>query len=327
MRAFCASLVCVILVMTATAGLLADAKLQQRTQVKFEGALGKMVGLFGGKAAKEGIVTSVAVKGNRRLSTNDTTAELVDLDAEKVYRIDMRGKSYTVQTFDEIRKQFARSEAQAQSGEASGKPDPKQPEMEIDVDVKKTGQQKSIAGYPCEQVILTLTMHEQGKTVAEAGGMVITADMWMAPKVDALHDAMAFERRYLEKLYGPDRMMPSAKDFAQAMAMYPGMKAGLARLQTEGAKMDGTPLVTTMTVAGAGSPESGKSGGDKPVVGGLPGGLGGLFGKKKAAPAETAPSGGASGVATILTTVTEVLAIGDTVAAIDVEIPAGFKQK
>ena len=77
----------------------ADVKSQQKTQIKLEGMLGSVAGLFGGKAVKEGTVTTIALKGNRRMSTTDTTGELVDLDAEKVYRIDFRGKTYTVQTF------------------------------------------------------------------------------------------------------------------------------------------------------------------------------------------------------------------------------------
>jgi len=311
----------VVLLVAAAAGLSAEAKVQQRTQLKLEGMLGKMAGMFGGKAAKEGVVTTVAVKGNRRMSTSDTTAELVDLDAEKVYRIDLRGKTYTVQTFDEIRKQFQKNEAKAQQEAAKEKPDGKQPEMEIEIDVKKTGQQKSLAGYPCDQVILTLTMHEKGKTVEQGGGMTMVADMWMAPKVAAMQDNLAFETRYMQKLYGPEAVN-AARDLAQAMAMYPNMKPAMARLQQEGSKLDGTPLLTTMTMSGAGSPEGESAGGGQTGGGGMAGALGGMFGKKKPA---AEPSGGGK-AATLLTTVTEVLSIGPSDAQ-DVEIPAGFRQK
>ena len=87
-------------------GLVADVKTQERTRVQFEGALGKIVNFFGGKAAREGIVSAVAVKGDRMMSTTDTTGEIVDLKEEKVFQLDMKKKTYTVVTFAEMRKQF-----------------------------------------------------------------------------------------------------------------------------------------------------------------------------------------------------------------------------
>ena len=52
----------------------ADVKTRDKSQVKFEGMLGRMVGMFGGKAAKDGVVTTEAVKGDRKVEMNDTTA-------------------------------------------------------------------------------------------------------------------------------------------------------------------------------------------------------------------------------------------------------------
>jgi hypothetical protein len=329
MRIRPAALLSLALILAATAGISADVKTQQKTQLKMEGMLGKVAGMFGGKAMKEGVTTTIAVKGNRRMSTNDTTAELVDIDAEKVYRIDLKGKSYTVQTFEEIRREFEKMMAKAEA-QTEKKPQREGPEMEFDIDIKQTGQQKAMAGTNCDQVILTLGVHEKGKTIDDAGGMVITSDMWMAPKNPALQEYFDFEMRYMQKVYG-DKGVASAKDLAQAMAMYPGMKDAMARLQSEGRKLSGTPMQTTVTMAAASGPDGGNARAEKssgsPV--GL-GALGGLLGRKKKAepPAEgAAASPGAKTRATILTTVTEVLSIDTSVAGGDVEIPAGFKQK
>jgi hypothetical protein len=49
-------------------GASADIKVQDRTAVEFEGVLGGVVNLFGGKAAREGITSTVAVKGDRRVA-------------------------------------------------------------------------------------------------------------------------------------------------------------------------------------------------------------------------------------------------------------------
>jgi hypothetical protein len=322
-----------ILMLASTLGINADVKSQQKTQTRLEGVAGSLAGMFGGKAVKEGTVTTLALKGNRRMSTTDTSAELIDLDAEKIYRLDLRGKTYTVQTFDEIRTAYqkAMSKGAGREKPTAEKPDGKQPEMEVDFDVKKTGQQKSIAGFPCEQVIMTVTMHEKGKSVDDAGGLIVTTDIWMAPRNPSLEEQGAFDAKYFQKLYG-NQPLPSAPDLTQAMAGNPGMATAMARAQSEGRKLNGTPMLTTMTVTSA----SGPGGSDTRAEQGggsdnrLPGALSGLLGRKKKAdpPAEGAAAGaGGKTRVTLMTTITEVLSIESAVAAADVEIPSGFRQK
>src|SRR5512134_2353402 len=78
--------------------LVADVKTQEKGQVKFEGMLGRMMNMFGGKAAKEGIVSNVAVKGDRKANLTENGGQIIDLDEEKVYELDSRKKTYKVTT-------------------------------------------------------------------------------------------------------------------------------------------------------------------------------------------------------------------------------------
>src|SRR6478609_6275728 len=87
------------LTILAAAPAYADAKTRDKTTVQFEGMLGRMFNLFGGKAAKEGVEAKTAVKGSRKATINDTAGHIVDLSEEKVYDLDMRKKTYTVTTF------------------------------------------------------------------------------------------------------------------------------------------------------------------------------------------------------------------------------------
>jgi hypothetical protein len=83
------------------------------------------------------------------------------------------------------------------------------------------------------------------------------------------------------------------------------------------------------------SPEQAKSqpeGGDKPKmgIGGIAGGLGGMFGKKKKAdeaPKDEQAAAGPKNRATFMTSTTELLELQTSVVPGDVDIPAGFKQK
>jgi hypothetical protein len=324
------------LVLGLAVGLGADMKSRQKTQVKFEGMLGKVVGMFGGKAAKEGLVSTVAISGDRMMTVNDQTGELVDLAQEKVYQIDFKGKSYKVKTFAEIRKEWEDAQAEMKKQAAEAKEEGKEAEAqyEIDFSVDKTGQRKTVSGYDCQQAIMTIAVRQKGMKLEDGGGMVMTTDMWMAPTIPAMQEQAAFMQRYMKKLLGSDTET-MARDLAQAMAMYPQMKGAMERMKKEGAKLEGTAVLTTMKIEMVMSPEQAKAkaeGGDKPKMGiALPGGLGGMFGKKKKAeeaPKEGQPAqAGPANRSTFMTSTTELLEVQASAGAADVEIPAGFKQK
>ncbi|MDO8834321.1 MAG: hypothetical protein Q7V01_01940 [Vicinamibacterales bacterium] len=326
---------CFILALAASAQ--ADVKSKQKSHVKFEGALGKVVNLFGGKAAKEGVVSTVALKGNRQLTTNDNTGELIDLDAEKIYSIDFKGKSYKVMTFAEMRRQIEEARAKAaESARGQGGGEAGQPgsaNFEITVDVKKTGEQKALLGETCNQFIMTLTLKQKGKTLEQGGGMVITSDMWLGPEGSSVREQADFSRRYLATLLGEDGQI-LARDMMSAMAMYPGLQDGMARMQKETAKMQGTPYLTTVVFESVMTAEQAQARAEQdknagPGIGGIAGGIGGMFGRKKKddASKDSPPAGAAKGRSTIMTSTSEVLSIEPSVSEADVEIPAGFKEK
>ena len=88
--------------LTAIPVLHADVKTDEKGLVTFGGTLGRIVTFFGGKAAKEGVVSTIAVAGDRKMMANDTRGGIIDLKEEKIYDLDMRHKTYTVMTFDEL---------------------------------------------------------------------------------------------------------------------------------------------------------------------------------------------------------------------------------
>src|SRR4051794_27266113 len=118
-------------IVTLTAGpAVAEVKTREKSQVKLEGMFGRVMSMFGGKAAKEGIVATAAVKGNRKATMNDSTGQIIDLSEEKVYELDLKKKTYQVTTFDEIRRQMkeakekAEKEAREQSKEETKESQP-----------------------------------------------------------------------------------------------------------------------------------------------------------------------------------------------------------
>src|SRR5215813_6102520 len=209
MRAF--RWMCILLLVAWTIPVSAAVKTEEKTQFHMEGMLGRMMSLFGGKAAKEGVTEKVAVKGNRKvtLSEQNQTGQIVDLDEEKVYDLDLKGKSYRVTTFDEMRRKMeeARERASRETAkvqtEPAQAPPPNAQQMQVDFEAKETGQKKDINGYNCREVVMTVSVHQKDQKIEESGGMAVITNLWLAPKIDAMKEIQEFDKRYSEKLAGP----------------------------------------------------------------------------------------------------------------------------
>ena len=308
----------------------ADVKTREKTHVSLGGMLGKMFNMFGGKAAKEGVVSTTAVKGNRKITSNDATGEIIDLSEEKIYKLDLKKKTYEVTTFDQLRQQMreAREKAQKQAAEQQGKEEKQQDtgqpqkEYEVDFNVKETGQKKQLAGYDTREVIMTVTVREKGKTLEDGGGLVMNVDSWLGPQIPALKEVAEFELKYWRQLQGPDAMGMSPEQMAMIVAMYPAFKQAADRLQKESPKLQGTPLASTTTVEGVKSKEEAAQQTSESAPKSI-GGLGGMLARKMAKKDDNANATRA----TIFTAEHEVQELQTSVAASDLEIPAGFKQK
>lgn len=326
----CCAIVLPLVALTAGPAL-ADVKTREKTHVSLGGRLGKMFNFFGGKGAREGVVATAAVKGNRKATFNDNTAQIIDLSEEKIYDLDLKKKTYEVTTFEELRRRMREAQERAQKDAAKEqgkeeKPAQKEPqkEYEVDFDVKETGQKKQVAGYDTREVIMTITVREKGKTLEDAGGIVMTADSWIGPKIAALNELAEFDMRYWKQLQGPESLGMSPEQLATVLAMFPAVKQGMDRLQKEGPKLQGTPLAITTKVEGVKSKEQAASQQQEETPN-TPGGLAGRFMKKMAKKDNTESASGNRAV--IFTSEHEVQEVQTSVSAADLTIPEGFKEK
>jgi hypothetical protein len=313
--------------------LVADVRTSERTRIEFGGTLGRIVNFFGGRAAREGVTSTVAVKGDRKATTNDQTGQIVDLAEEKVYELDIRRKRYKVTTFAELRRRM--EEAQKRAAEEAARQEGREqddasqareePQVEVDIDVRETGERRTINGFDTRQVMLIVTLRQKDRTLEQGGGLVATTDLWLAPMVPGMNEVVDFDRRYAEQVYGGMVAGASAEQVAAAMAMYPMLKEALGRVAVEGAKLEGTAILTTLTMDAVRSEEEvaaqAKAQESPAPSGGLGGLLGGLARRgarrdENQNPART----------TFMTSTSEVLSVTTTVPASDVEIPAGFRE-
>jgi len=341
-----------ILVLACSSAAIADVRVDEKTQLKFSGAMGQIVNLFGGGATRNGVVRTVAVKGDRKATRSDSTGQIVDLGEEKVYDIDFKDKSYKVTTFAEIRHQMeeARTKAAQQAQQAPPAPpdagapaaDAKEPQVELDFSLKESGQKREINGFDAREVVMTITVREKGKTLEQSGGMVMTSNIWLTPKIAAMDEVAAFDLRYAQQVNV--LAMFDAQQTAALMSMYPMMKPAMDRFEKESVNMDGTSVLTAVTLDVVASAEqaaeqakeqqgqqSTAAQAPPTTLGGLGGALGGRVGRRilgggnKNADAPPAPS--TPGRATMMTMTDEVVNVTPSVSETDLAIPAGFKQK
>jgi hypothetical protein len=325
-----AAIGCLGLLSVAT--LTAAVKTEEKARVSFEGALGRMVNMFGGKTAREGLTTTTAVKDDRKFTRSGDTGRIVDLAEEKIYEIDFKKQSYKVTTFEQMRQQIRDMQAKAKERQAKQENKPageKPPEYEVEVSSKATGQTKDINGFSTKQVVTTVTMHEKGKTLEQGGGMVLTNDAWLAPAMPAMKEVADFELRYWKKLDIPVSGEISAEQMAAAAAMYPMLKDALTRAKSEGAKVDGTPVQTTVSVEAVQSPEQQQQQTKAEADSGT--GLSGMLARKMMRKKKDDESASAEplakGHAKVMTMYSEVLSVSTDVAPGDLALPAGFKAK
>jgi len=305
---------------------LADANVQEKTQLHVGGMIGGIANAFGGKATHEGITSNTFVKGNRRARTTEGSSEIVDLDAEKVYKLDLGRKTYTVETFEEIRKRFEEQKERADSRRArqdNGKEKPQGPEYEVDVTVKDTGQKQAINGYDTHEVVTTISVHEKGKPIEKSGGGIFKADMWIGPRIREMKEISDFERRYFAKLYGKEFGAADMQQMAMLIATNPMFAKAAKAFADKRSSFDGTPIRTILTfesVAGTEQQANGDEGGGAPT--GIGSALGGLMKRARRRDADSGPQR-----STLFDSTNEILKASATATSADVSIPAGFSEK
>ncbi len=310
---------------------LADFSYEQTSKITggmMAGAM-KLAGAFS-KQAREPMVSTVAVKNDRMLHGNQNQTSVIDLDKETITDINFDKKQYSVMTFAQMKQMMDEMSQKVKSS-----PDAQKADVNFKVSAKDTGQKKFIAGFDAHEMVLTMEMEGTDKDTGNKGGMVMTSDMWLAPKVSGYNEIADFHKRMSQKLnWAPTGL--------GAMGARPDMMKGMAELAKESAKLNGMPVFQTVTMgmhaegqadAQAAPPQQQQEQqqADRPSIGGVLGGLGGFGRKKKSQDQGSTDGQQAQGSTTASGTLMEMTMemSGFSAAPVDgskFEVPAGFKQ-
>ena len=288
-----------------------------------------------GSRLKEPHATVHYLRGNRMATVSKSTSSIWDLDAGTVTTVNTDKKSYSVMTFEQMRKVMEDSMKQMQEAQGRQKNDV---DYKWNVSVQDAGEDKVVAGFNAHHYILTMTGEATDQASGGTAGTKMVIDNWMAKSVPGMKEYHEFHKRMAEKM-GVD----------VSSGINPMVRAQLGKgwdaASKEMIKMQGFAVLSVVKMLitqngqdvmvpegqkGPSASDVAKESAAGAVLGRLPGGLGGLGRKKRSEdppPPASRPGGGAMVPATQMEFTTELTKlVGGGFDDSVFTVPTGFKQ-
>jgi hypothetical protein len=279
-------------------------------------------------------------------------AEIVLLDQDKLYHLNINKKEYTEMTFEQMRERLQKAQDQMNSADERKQPaavDQSKCEwLPARADVKKTGEKAQFGGYDSERVVITAAQPCKDKETGSVCEVALVLDNWMSTSFTESAEVQKYYKAYATKM-GLD---PSgSQDVAErAKALFSQYKGIWTEIATKMQNVKGYPVRTSFTLALGGAEckdpkarqtqdssdkDSDSSNSPSALAGAVAGKLGGLFHKKKddsqdAAPAAApavAPAPVPPGDVALMTISSQLVSVSTNSASPDAFIvPADFKK-
>jgi len=184
----------------------ADFKYSEKSQITGGAMVGmvKMAGIFSkdAKASLQPTTRTVAVQGGKmRTEESDGTVQIIDLEGRRFINIDPKTQTYSIVTFDEMKKAMAQKQAEMQEKmkEEQAKHPTANQQAHLKITPKlestETGATKDILGVQTKELKATVEMVMEStdpKTQGQQLSTVIHSDQWIAPDVAGYHEIRDF---------------------------------------------------------------------------------------------------------------------------------------
>jgi hypothetical protein len=298
----------------------------------------KFAGVFSkdAKQVTQGTTSTISLKGNKmRRESSLGQAEIIDLDKRQITHLDLKNKTYSTMTFDEMKAQLEEARKKAAEQQAKQHKE-KQADVKLTPKIQITPgtETKKVLNYTAKEVKTRIEMEMQStdpKTQGQTATMWMNSDAYVAP-VKGEEELKRFYVRMAKEL----DWVPGA-----VFGGNPQMSPAIVEYNKSAATMNGMPLLTYMSMgmgagpAGAQQPASQATPEKKESSGNVVSkGLGGMLSmgrKKKKDDSEqeqskdsSAPAGAAGSLMDMTVEVTSF-----STSAVDsglFTVPADFKQ-
>jgi hypothetical protein len=284
--------------------------------------------------------TMRADSGLVRMFTGGPTAEIVLLDQDMSYHLDLKKKRYTQTSLAELRVRMEQTMTQTQQAQqaqrqsTSGVDEAQCVWSEPKASTKKSGEKVVIATYQAERVTITGTQACTDKQTGQVCEFGLVLDQWLTPNFPAAGEALAYYQAYSQKM---GLNSAASRDFAErAETMFGGYKGIWSKVAAEAKGVTGYPVKSVFALGVGGPqcrtapaatppPQSGTAAAGRAIGSAI----GGLFGKKKpdgTAAQPAAPATIADGLIPLMTVSSEILSAQlGAVSADQFEVPKNFK--
>jgi len=146
------------------------------------------------------------------------TTEIVRLDEDKIYHLEMRKKQYTEMTFEQMRAQMREAEQkmeEAKDKQPSPVDDSQCEWSDPKAEVKRTGEKMTVAGYSAERLTIVTSQACKDKKTGSVCELALALDEWLAPDFSANGETLKFQRAYAQKLGLTTGLTPDLSDRAK----------------------------------------------------------------------------------------------------------------
>jgi hypothetical protein len=342
----------------ATSLARADITIERTTSVEGVGAMA-----FGNMSG----TSKTTISGNKSRTDSDMkmksklvgflarnavgpSAEIVLLDQDKLYHLNINRKEYTEMSFEQMRERLQKASDQLNSTDERKQPaavDQSRCEwMPARADVRKTGEKAQFGGYDSERVVITAAQPCKDKETGSVCEVALVLDNWMSASFTESAEMQKFYKAYATKM-GLD---PSgSQDISQrAKVLFSQYKGIWAEIATKMQDVKGYPVRSSFTLAlggaeckdpkahqtqDSGDKDNDSSNSPGALAGAVAGKLGGLFHKKPddapaAAPAPAvAPAPLPPGDVGLMTISSQLISVSTNSASPDAfTVPADFKK-
>ena len=337
----------------------ADITIERSTAVEGVGAMafGNMTGtsrtiISGDKSRTESdMKIQSKVVGFLARNSAGPSAEIVLLDQDKLYHLNINKKEYTETTFEQLRAQMQKATDQMNSNA-----DKKQPSavdqskcqwLPAKASVNKTGEKAQFAGYDSERVTITASQPCEDKETGSICEVALVLDEWLAPGFTESNEVRKYYTAYAQKMgFDP----ANSQDITEkAKAMFSQYKGIWTEVASKMQNAKGYPVRSSFTLAMGGAqckdssnqqqsqPDQSSDGARNPsdIAGAMAGKLSGLFHKKQddspppaAQPAPTVtPVAIPQGDVALMTVTSQLISVSTASANADAfVVPADFKK-
>ena len=275
------------------------------------------------------------------------SAEIVLLDQDKLYYVNMNKKEYTETSFEQLRAQMQKMSDQMNASDGRAQPSAVDQSkcvwLPAKASVNRSGEKAQFAGYDAQRLTVTATQPCQDKDTGEICEIALVLDQWISADFGESSEARKFYAAYASKM-GID--IANSQDVSQrAKSLFGQYKGVWTEIAEQMPKVKGYPVKSSFSL-GIGGPQcknsasqqaqtsqtDDASAGPGGIAGAVVGKFGGLFQKKKD-PAESPAAPPAEPVVmppgdiALMTVSSQLVSVSTTGVSADAfNVPTGFKK-